>query len=242
MIARSHYVVLAFLASGCATQTSLYEHVAVVAGAGPGGEDIRYLVAEPKQRDVMEAELPLLVFLHGRGEIGGDIANVKIHGPLKAADSLDSFPFLVVAPHWPIDQRWQASSVLAVVDDVLRRWPIDRDRIYITGFSLGGHGSWETAAARPDLFAAVAPISGFADPQYACHLKNLPIWSFHGVEDSVVGMEGTQTMVDAVRACGGKPGMTLYPDLGHDAWTRTYADPLFYDWLLSHARSDSTQQ
>jgi predicted peptidase len=125
---------------------------------------------------------------------------------------------------------------MAVIRDATSRWPVDRNRIYLTGLSLGGHGTWNTATRYPDTFAAIAPISGRGTPQSACALVDVPIWTFHGVLDRVVAAADNQAMVDAVRACGGTPGLTLYPDRGHDAWTETYEYARLYDWFLSHQR------
>jgi len=201
------------------------------------GSEMSYLAATPARLGPLASGWPVIVFLHGSGERGGELSRVKIHGPLKAAAAIPDFPFLVVAPHLPVDGRWKPADVLAVLDDVERRWRVDAARIYLTGLSLGGHGSWATAADSPERFAAVAPISGRGDPARACALLDLPVWAFHGVADTVVDADGSQDMTDALEACGGNPGLTLYPDTGHDAWTRTYADPQFYRWLLSHKRS-----
>ena len=232
-------VLLLILADVCTASSTIEELGAVAKGAGPGGSDMSYMVALPKGRSAPEAGWPVIVFLHGRGEVAGDLSRVKIHGPIRAAAAMPDFPFLVAAPHLETDDYWQAENVLAVLDDVEERWPVNPNRIYLTGLSLGGHGTWATAAASPKRFAAIAPISGRGDPKQACRLIDLPIWSFHGVADEVVDAAGNQAMVDAVRACGGRPGITLYPDVGHDAWTRTYSDRLFYEWLLSHARSNT---
>ena len=161
-----------------------------------------------------EAGWPLLVFLHGRGETGGELAKVKVHGPIKAAASMAEFPFLVVAPHLPIDTYWEPPGVLAVIDEVIARWPVDTNRIYLTGLSLGGHGTWATAAAAPARFAAIAPVSGRGDPDDACAIADVPVWAFHGVLDTVVD----------------------------DAWTPTYARPELYAWLLSHALDNGNEQ
>ena len=230
---------VAVLLTAIAAAAAADEVAVELDGAGPDGQVLRYLARLP---DNAAEPWPLLVFLHGRGEIGGDLDRVKVHGPVKAAPGIEDFPFLVVAPHLAVDGLWQPERVMAAVDDARRRWSVDPDRIYLTGLSLGGHGTWTAAAAHPDVFAAIAPVSGWGDPETACVLGDLPIWSFHGVLDDIVPASAHQAMVDAVRACGGAPGLTLYPDLGHDAWTETYAGPRLYSWLLSHERDNDSNK
>ncbi len=222
----------------CATEPTPATRGFVLEGLGPGDRNIVYFVQLPKGTAAGAGRWPLLVFLHGRGESGGGLRRVAVHGPIKASVGMDDFPFLVVAPHLPVDVSWDPEWVTAVVGDAMSRWPVDRDRVYLTGLSLGGHGTWDTAARYPDMFAAIAPVSGRGDQERACSLAGLPIWSFHGVLDDIVAASDNQAMVDAVRRCGGEPGLTLYPDTGHDAWTGTYDDPRLYAWLLSHSRND----
>ena len=229
-------VLAALLGLVTAGSTAAGEVVVNLSNAGPDGSDLTYLAATPQE---LAPRWPLLIFLHGRGEVGGDLDQVTVHGPIKAAVDLGPLPFLVIAPHLTVDVYWDPLWVRAVIDDARDRWPVDPERIYLTGLSLGGHGTWDTAAAYPDLFAAIAPISGQGNPEGACRLRDTPIWSFHGDRDDVVPAAGNQAMVDAVRACGGMPELTLYPDRGHDAWSETYASPRLYSWLLSHSRAGS---
>lgn len=207
----------------------------------PEGVGLSYLARPPRAGS---DPYPALIFLHGSGERGGPIERVLIHGPWRAGAAIPDFPFLLIAPHLPAGGRWSADQVLAVIDDAAARFPTDPDRIYLTGLSLGGHGAWETGLAAPERLAAIAPISGRGDPARACDAAGLPVWAFHGVADDIVAAADNQAMVDAVRACGGAPGLTLYPDVGHDAWTRTYDDPRLYEWLLSQrlsARAGATR-
>lgn len=129
-----------------------------------------------------------------------------------------------------------AEGLAGLLAHLLARTPADPDRVYVTGLSLGGYGTWAFGAAYPDRVAAIAPISGAGAPATACALKATPIWSFHGALDDIVEPGGDIAMVESVNACGGAARLTLYPDLGHDAWTRTYDNPEFYDWLLAHRR------
>ncbi len=179
---------------------------------------------------------PLIIFLHGSGERGDDIEKVKLHGPPKIVASRTDFPFIVASPQAPHNTRWTPTAVNQVLDELLERLPVDVDRVYLTGLSLGGHGTWATAADRPDRFAAIAPVCGAGDVKTACQLKHTPIWAFHGEKDSVVSIQGDQAMVDAVKACGGDVQFTVYPGVDHDSWTQTYDNPKLYEWFLQHKR------
>lgn len=185
---------------------------------------------------------PLLIFLHGSGERGDDIARVKVHGPPKVADRNPAFPFVTVSPLLPAGEDWDIARLDAILDHVAARLRIDPARIYLTGLSRGGHASWRWGAADPGRFAAVAPVSGRGDPSQACRLKDTPVWAFHGDRDDIVTPFGSFAMVEALRSCGGiAPRLTIYPDTGHDAWTRTYDDPALYDWLLAHSLPAESQ-
>lgn len=182
---------------------------------------------------------PLMIFLHGSGERGSDIARVKVHGPPKMADRNKDFPFILVSPLLPADQDWDIGKLDTLLDKIVSVLPVDRSRIYLTGLSRGGHASWRWAAAEPVKFAALAPVAGRGDPTTACALKDMPVWAFHGDRDDVVVPEGSFNMVRAVRACGGSPRLTIYPDLGHNAWDPAYDDPALYFWFLSQRLAKS---
>lgn len=180
---------------------------------------------------------PLMIFLHGSGERGSDLAKVKLHGPPKLADRDPTFPFILASPLLPADQDWDTVKLARIVDHLLGALPVDADRVYLTGLSRGGHATWRWAAAEPGKFAAIAPVAGRGDPAIACALKDTPVWSFHGDRDDVVAPEGSFAISRAIRACGGKRArLTIYPDLGHNAWDPAYEDPALYLWLLSHRR------
>lgn len=180
---------------------------------------------------------PLLLFLHGSGERGADVARVKIHGPPKFADGHPDFPFILISPLLPAEEDWDTAKLDRILKHALATLPIDPNRVYLTGLSRGGHAAWRWAAAEPGRFAAVAPVAGRGDPATACALKDVPLWALHGDRDDVVTPEGSFAMVRAIRACGGRQSrLTIYPDLGHNAWDPAYADPALYLWLLSHRR------
>jgi predicted peptidase len=118
----------------------------------------------------------------------------------------------------------------------LRKYRIDKDRVYLTGLSMGGYGTWALAAAHPEKFAAIAPICGGGNPAEAAKLARLPIWVFHGAKDPTVPIERSKEMVEAIKAAGGDAKFTIYPEAGHDSWTETYNNPELYQWLLAQKR------
>lgn len=179
---------------------------------------------------------PLLIFLHGSGESGEDIQKVKVHGPPKLVEKDENFPFIVVSPQNPVGIGWDAEALNALLDEALTQLPIDEDRIYLTGLSRGGAGTWSWACAHPERFAAVAPVCGGGYPDAACRLKNVPVWVFHGAKDDVIPLSESKRMVEPLKQCGGDVKFTIYPEANHDAWTETYANPELYSWFLSHTR------
>lgn len=206
-----------------------------------------YLLHLPAGYDAAGARhWPLLLFLHGAGERGTNLARVKVHGPPKIAETNAAFPFILVSPQCPPGERWDPQALLALLDEVKARQLVDPERVYVTGLSMGGYGTWALAAAAPERFAAVAPICGGGDPiavrlagggPRAEALKTLGVWAFHGAKDEVVRLAESERMVEAYRQLGASPRLTVYPEAGHDSWTETYASPALYEWLLQHRRA-----
>lgn len=191
-----------------------------------------------------KAKWPLIIFLHGSGERGTDLEKVKIHGPPKLVQDAatfpfkmnEDFPFIVLSPQCP-DEHWWSSLVLStLLDEIESKYAVDQDRIYLTGLSLGGFGTWNWAMAQPDRFAALVPICGKGEVRAAKRIKDIPTWIFHGAKDEGVPVIHATEMVEALEKVGGKPKSTIYPDLGHDCWTVTYANPELYRWLLEQKR------
>jgi predicted peptidase len=187
--------------------------------------------------------LPLILFLHGAGERGSDLSLVKKHGIAKLAESDESFPFVAASPQCPADSVWDdhVDALLALLDEVSASYPVDADRVYLTGLSMGGYGAWNLAALHPGRFAALAPICGGAIPMRGfparvCALRDVPVWAFHGALDRVVPVSESTSLVEALQACGGDAKLTIYPDAAHDSWTCTYENPELFRWFLSHRR------
>ncbi|RCJ25174.1 phospholipase [Nostoc minutum NIES-26] len=195
-------------------------------------QDTSYQHIEAKQQLL----LPAIVFLHGAGERGSNLEDVKRQGLAKIAEEQPNFPFIVISPQCPPSQSWSVERLSPLLDEAIASYPIDRDRIYLTGLSMGGYGTWRWAAAEPERFAAIAPICGGDNPMKARNLQNLPVWAFHGAQDRVVPLRESEIMVSALKDCGGNVKFTVYPEAGHDSWTQTYNNPELYEWFLQHRR------
>ncbi len=175
------------------------------------------------------------MFLHGSGEGDNNLELVKKHGPPKLIAAGGQFPFIVVSPQ--AVRGWDPAALNGLIDDLTEKYHVDKDRIYLTGLSMGGYGTWATASAYPEKFAALVPICGGGDPANAAKLKDLPIWVFHGGKDTAVPVRRSEEMVKALKEAGAKNvEFTLYPDAGHDSWSETYANPKLYEWLLKQTR------
>lgn len=197
--------------------------------------EMDYLLYLPKNYDEQES-WPLVLFLHGAGERGDNLELVKKHGPPKLVSEGQEFPFIVVSPQCPKDVWWEPIELSALLDQVIKTHKVDEDRIYVTGLSMGGFGTWRLAAFTPHRLAAIAPICGGGEKYWARRFPHLPTWAFHGAKDKGVPLERSQEMVDAMKEKGGEPKLTIYPDAEHDSWTETYNNPDFYTWLLAQKR------
>ena len=197
---------------------------------------MKYLLYLPEGYDARD-NWPLMIFLHGSGERGDDLELVKKHGPPKLALEMN-FPLIILSPQCRAGSRWETKPLIELIDHILSELPVNRRKIYLTGLSMGGFGTWDLAAAFPDYFAAIVPICGGGNPSDACKMKDIPAWVFHGQDDKVVPVEKSQEMVDALKNCGGRVKFTVYPDTGHDSWTKTYANPKLYEWLLNQNKID----
>ena len=198
----------------------------------------KYLLFLPEGYGKEQKRWPLMLFLHGAGERGDDLNKVKVHGPPKIVQKRKDFPFIVVSPQCPEDDWWTKKTevLINLLDDIVARYDVDPDRIYLTGLSMGGYGSWALASDYPDRFAAVVPICGGGNRIMSIMLKDMPIWAFHGAKDSVVPVEESKDLVEAINARGGNAKLTIYPEANHDSWTETYNNQELYDWLLEHHR------
>jgi predicted peptidase len=201
------------------------------------GQTIRYLLYLPKQYGSKEGKWPCMLFLHGRGESQGPLQTVAKWGPPRLLARGDELPFIVVSPQCPPSpdswgQPKQQELLLALLDHVVKTLKVDEDRIYLTGLSMGGFGSWRLAADHPEKFAAVVPICGGGNTADAGKLKSLPIWVFHGGADPTVPIKRSEEMVEAIKAAGSTTiRFTTLEHIGHNSWEAAYASPDLYQWL-----------
>lgn len=200
---------------------------------GKGGS-IDYLLWLPEKP--AEGKPPLLMFLHGAGERGDDLQMVKKHGPPKLVESEPVLQqFIVVAPQCPAGQRWNVALLKELLDHVVSRHQPDTSRLYLTGLSMGGMGTWAMLAAHPDIFAAAIPICGPTDPADAPKIKHIPIRVYHGDQDQAVPVSESQEMAAALEKAGARDfKLEVFPGVGHDSWTQVYEKPETYRWLLEH--------
>lgn len=172
---------------------------------------------------------PLVIFLHGIGEIGTDVNVLKNVGLPKVVKGK---PFVMLAPQCT-SSWWNTSVLQKFLQQVIKEYHVDSSRIYLTGLSMGGYGAWDWSEHYPQQFAAVVPICGGGTVSLACSLKNVPVWAFHNADDPTVNVQGSRDMVNAIKACGGK--LIKYTENatgGHNAWTKAYADSTLYEWML----------
>jgi predicted peptidase len=198
--------------------------------------DYQYLLFLPDAKTTNQAKFPLILFLHGSGERGDSLNLVKKNGIPSFVETYKDFPFALVVPQCPEGEVWDADRLMALLEDVQHNYPIDDERIYVTGLSMGGFGTWDLACRYPEKFAAIAPVCGGGSWLMARKLKNMPIWAFHGAKDDIVLPIESERMVKAVNEEGGSAKLTLYPEANHNSWTETYNNPELYTWFLANKK------
>lgn len=222
--------------------------------AGADGATLGYRLLKPENYDAAQ-KYPLVLFLHGAGERGTDNAAQLKHGAqvFVKPEVREKFPCFVIAPQCPLQKKWvdidwtsdtpkqpeineTMKLALGVLDALQKEFSIDADRLYVTGLSMGGYGTWDFITRFPEKWAAAAPVCGGGEGTTASRAKALPIWAFHGLEDKTVKPARSREMIDAVVAAGGKPLFSEYPYLGHDSWTTAYGEPELLPWLFAQKR------
>ncbi|HKI31799.1 MAG TPA: alpha/beta hydrolase-fold protein [Gemmataceae bacterium] len=213
---------------------------------GADGKAAKYVVFVPKDYDAEgDKTYPVIVFLHGKGECVGGKPPVEVGIGPAIKKQQDTFPFITAFPR--ARREWDAGTLdadraLAILDEVQKEFRTDPKRVYLTGLSLGGGGTWSLAAKYPERWAAIAPICGFINPRpttedcraIAEKIKGIPCWCFHGEADRAVLVEQSRGMMKALWAAGGHPNYTEYPGVEHNSWDQAYATPELYEWLLKH--------
>lgn len=205
------------------------------------GGEIAYLLARPEAEP--DKKMPLMLFLHGRGESHGPLSLVAKWGPPMIVARGDELPYLLVSPQCPSEDQWRSDTqqgrLIDLLNHILDEYPVDTDRVYLTGLSMGGYGSWRLAADHPERFAAVVPVCGGGEPEKAANLVDIPIWVFHGDQDRAVPFQRSVEMVEAIRGKGGqKVRFTTLENFGHNSWSATYATPELYQWISRQRLSD----
>ncbi len=199
--------------------------------------NLSYLIHLPARYYATQKKWPFLLFLHGAGEKGYNLESLKRHGPPKIVEKQKDFPFIVVSPQCQPHQYWNSAALMALIEDIIANYQVDTSRLYVTGLSMGGFGTWDLAIQYPERFAAIVPVCGGGNQKNItniCNIKHLPVWVFHGAKDDIVPLIYSQVMVDALEKCGGNVKFTVYLEAAHDSWTETYNNPAVYEWLLQH--------
>ncbi len=221
-----------------------------------GSDTLPYRIYHPRQSIFHLRLMPLVIFLHGAGERGNDNLKQLTHVAHIFTDSATQaqYPAYVIAPQcgkgyrW-VEVDWSADShttpkkiskylglTMQLVNQMIKKLPIDTRRIYVTGLSMGGFGTWDLLARYPEKFAAAAPVCGGGDLNAAHKMKNIPIWVFHGAKDRVVKVKRSRDMIKAIKKEGGNPRYTEYPKLGHFSWNEAYNEKDFLKWLFSQSK------
>lgn len=220
-----------------------------------GEDSLPYRLFSPKIVDAGK-RYPVVFFLHGAGERGDDNEAQLRHGlAYFASDAFQArHPAFLVVPQCPKGKKWSEVDwgslksplpenpstsmrlAMRILDQVIQEKPADPSRVYLTGISMGGYGTWDAATRWPDRFAAAVPVCGGGDEDKAARLIRLPIWCFHGDNDKAVPVERSRNMIEAIRKAGGHPKYSEYPGVGHNSWDKAYADTGFYEWLFTQKR------
>lgn len=203
-------------------------------------ENLQYYLYFPTGYEETESEkFPLLLFLHGGGEAGGTLEDLKTNGPPKLLAEGKEFPFLILAPQNPYKRKWwNTRAVMQLLDTIIETNRVDIDRIYLSGLSRGGSAAWELAVQYPDKFAAMAVVCGMTPVPYAAWInKKLSIWVFHGTEDKSIPISESEDMVTKLKEMGYDVTFTRYEGVGHNAWVRAYNTEELYEWFMKQNRT-----
>jgi len=198
-----------------------------------------YLTYLPeKYKSNRHKKWPLIIYLHGSSACGRDLDKVRSYGLPFFTDRGMQLDAVAVSPQCPKGKNWTTDNWLdPFLKDVTEKYHIDTTRIYLTGMSLGGFGTWDLAIKYPHRFAAVVPLCGGGKPQFVCAIKDVPVWVLHGDHDEQVPIRRSEEMVDALRKCGGNPKFTVLKGFPHDIH-RMYGDESIYKWMLQYSLNE----
>lgn len=231
------YVAVGWTLAACAAQQISRQEAVRKSETREPPSPFRYLVYLPSSHHgqaVYASRWPVVFVLHGIAQVGSNLKKVANFGPAKQVELGRDFPFVVISPQMA-NVAWSVERVVAFIEYCLDRYRIDRQRVYLTGTSLGGRAVWAVAAARPDLFAAIAPVAGWGEEHEAQATATIPAWLFHGAEDLVIPVSGSEEMYELHQAAGGDSELTVFPEHGHTIWDEVYGDASLYEWFLSHS-------
>lgn len=195
-----------------------------------------YLQALPKDYDP-NGSYPLVIFLHGSGECGNgttELDRVAIHGYPMHAEKGREYPFILISPQLPEGKFWcsYVESLERLLDHLMDTLPVDPKRVYLTGLSNGGTGTYLWGQTSPERFAALLPVCGAGIVWQTYKLASTPLWAFHGDQDTAISFEESVRMVEGINARGGNAKLTIYPGVGHNCWVHVYDDPEVLAWML----------
>ena len=201
------------------------------------GKHWGYLMALPADYHETTKDYPLVIFLHGTGECGNgttELDRVAIHGYPKYANEGKDYPFILISPQLPEGKYWGAyiESLNLFLDHLIGTLRVDTKRIYLTGLSNGGTGTWLWGQANANRFAALIPVCGAGICWGVREMLNVPVWAFHGDHDECIDYHESIRMVDGINAMGGNAKITIYPGAGHGCWIYTYTDQELISWML----------
>ncbi len=222
----------------------------------PQGGTLPYQIYIPEDPGSNEL-YPLVIFLHGSGQRGNDNANQLLLGvrDIRLFSIQQSKPAIIIAPQIPHHDQWVNISAnshptdnsalptvsmkltIDLMNHIIKTLPVDKNRIYVTGLSIGGFGTWDLIQRFPDTFAAAIPVCGGGNKNKAEQIKHIPIWAFHGDKDMIVDPNRSREMISAIKKAGGNPNYTEYKNVAHDSWTATYSDENVLKWLFSQKKS-----
>lgn len=236
MLTKTHHATAAQGPQHIKSGYSTHEFAAVT----PVKLDSKYLLFLPEDYGAPNKTFPIILFLHGSGERGCNPEKLKSFGPFTQVARDTRFPFIILGPVCPNGKWWSDAevtlSVMALLDKVCTDYAIDRDRVYLTGLSMGGFGTWSLAEQYPDVFAAIAPVSGGGNPYRAKEIKHIPVMIFHGQNDRNVPVWQAQQMAMSLTQAGGDAKLMVYPNAGHNIWDQVYSRQQLYAWFMEHVK------
>jgi predicted peptidase len=223
------------------------------------GKTLPYRLFKPAKVEAGK-KYPLVLLLHGAGERGTDNKAQLVWWYHPTQPSLLTHPAFLeagcyaIAPQCPADKRWvevpwekgsyktpeisePLRLTLELTDATIKDQPIDPDRVHVTGLSMGGYGTWDALARRPELFAAAIVVCGAGDPEKAKSIAHIPVWAWHGDKDGAVPVQGSRDMIEALKKAGAMPKYSELVGVGHNSWSPAYADKDFWPWLLAQKRA-----